>query len=63
MQRGTSTMNTTRIPRSGVLAAVLAGALVLAGCTGGGGDVEGSDDGIERVYVCLLYTSPSPRDS
>ena len=22
-----------------------------------------SDDGTERVYLCLLYTSPSPRDS
>lgn len=50
-------MNTTRIRRSGVLAAVLAGALALTGCTGGP-EVEQSDDGIERVYVQAVGGDP-----
>ena len=35
--------------------------LVLAGC-GGGPDADAVFEGLANRYVCLLYTSPSPRD-
>ena len=45
----------------GIAAGVLSAALLLTGC--GGGDSAGaSGKGNDKDLVCLLYTSPSPRD-
>ncbi len=37
--------------------------LVIQGCAGVGPDLEkAKEQNTEQAYLCLLYTSPSPRD-